>query len=693
MNSREKIRAVSWWLTWKDLQWPDDDVADAIERRADAAAEAGVNCAVIFGAHFRWDYLPLWDNLHDLLGTIRGALHRRGIRLFDHHSAVLTHRYSGIEEARAMRTFNKHHIPFAPSREVASTWTFHGEHLNDWRMIDITTGKPVFLKAYTAEEFCINNPGFRRAYCEYVKMLVSASGIDGLMCDDGLFYSGWTSCGCQWCRKKFREEYGHELPPVEDLTFWGNYSSEAFKDWIEMRFASTREFLEAVRSVLGDGYPLMACCSSSANYEMAKFALTYQEFCKPCNYIMLEMTGNTPELDGCWNRHFPEQALHLGLAAEYGYPCLGLGYGYTETTADFIWAFNQFLGSSTWFSTLKGRLGLPDSVTSLLKDDPELVGHAYNWEKDHTELLDGETDTETAVFFSRWTRDYYGMTQEDYGRDYDRCCIDLLDHNITFDVVSRIPEKGKYRVLVICSAICLDDSEYAALSRFLADGGCVIAGGPVGCRDKRALPRPEPWLSRYGITCDVKEPERPASFPPSAGMRPEMPVCTGSFRGNRVSHKEWIRTEDGSGSLLWTPGRMQSDSQEMNLPAVIRRMTVSAIDFPGTSCRGWRFRRFRGRNGQLILHALASAFEVETMKELERQRKNPRGNHLISGIRRKDSSSEITLKINVPCRSAKLYAPMAGFEKEIAIGKDGEVHLHLPEHVFYFILEFPSCES
>ena len=46
-------------------------------------------------------------------------------------------------------------------------------------MIDITTGKPVFLKAYTAEEFCINNPGFRRAYCEYVKMLVSASGIDG----------------------------------------------------------------------------------------------------------------------------------------------------------------------------------------------------------------------------------------------------------------------------------------------------------------------------------------------------------------------------------------------------------------------------------------------------------------------------------------------------------------------------------
>ena len=176
-------------------------------------------------------------------------------------------------------------------------------------------------------------------------------------------------------------------------------------------------------------------------------------------------------------------------------------------------------------------------------------------------------------------------------------------------------------------------------------------------------------------------------------MRPEMPVCTGSFRGNRVSHKEWIRTEDGSGSLLWTPGRMQSDSQEMNLPAAIRRMTVSAIDFPDASCRGWRFRRFRGRNGQLILHALASAFEVETMKELERQRKNPRGNHLISGIRRKDSSSEITLKINVPCRSAKLYAPMAGFEKEIATGKDGEVHLHLPEHVFYFILEFPSCES
>ncbi|MBO4630972.1 MAG: hypothetical protein J5858_03525, partial [Lentisphaeria bacterium] len=454
MIQNEKIRAVSWWLKWNDLIWPDDDVRDAIEKRADAAAESGVNCAVIFGAHFRWDFMPLWHNLHDLLAAVRQALHQRGIRLFDHHSSVLTHRCSNMQDVQAMRTFNKHHIPFAPSRNVAASWTFNGEYLNDWRMIDVLTGEPVFLKPYTAEEFCINHPGFRRAYCEYVRMLVEQTGIDGLMSDDSFFYSGWTSCGCQWCRKKFREEYGHDLPSSDDLRFWGNYSCEAFKDWIAMRYASTREFLSEVRNVLGPDFPLMTCCSSSANYAMPKYALNYQEFCGTCNFILLEMTGNSPELDGSWNQHFSEQAFHMGLARKYGYPCIGLGYGYTGYTADFIWAFNKFLGSSTWFSTLKGRLGLPDSKTAILPDDPELVGRAYNWEKDHPKLFDGESDTEIAVFFSRWTRDYYGMTAEDYGSDYNQCCLELLDNNITYVVVPDIPEAGKIRILILCSVIC-----------------------------------------------------------------------------------------------------------------------------------------------------------------------------------------------------------------------------------------------
>ena len=686
IKNDEKIRAVSWWLTWKDLQWPDDDVADAIERRADAFARSGANCAIIFGTHFRWDYLPLWFNLHDLIGTIADALHQRGIRLFDHHSSVLTHRYSTLKESRAIRRFNRHHIPFAPSRDIASTWTFNGELLDSWRMVDVATGNPVFLKAYTAEEFCINNPGFRAAYAKYVKMLLESTGIDGLMSDDGFFYAGWSACGCQWCRKKFREQYGHELPPVNDLTFWGNYSSEAFKDWIEMRYASTREFLEGVRNVVGPDFTLMSCCSSSADSTMPRYALTYQEFCHPCNCIMLEMTGNTPALDGGWNTHFPEQALHLGLANEYHFPCLGLGYGYTSDTADFIWAFNQFLGCSTWFSTLKGRLGLPDSKITGLKDDPELVGGGFNWEKKHAGLLAAQPDTRTALFFSRWTRDFYGMTQEDYTADYNQACVDLLNHNITFDVVTHIPEDTRnYDVLAICSAICLDDDEYNALNRFLAAGGHVIASGPVGCRDRRAVKRIHPWLAQYGISCEVDEPERSPVFPPATGMHRIVPFCRGSFNNTPLNDNEWVQVEKERGILYWTPGRMQSKAADLELPARIRR--IRPADIEPLKAAGWRFRRFKNNQSNQIFHALASTFDVSLMEELEKQRKNPIGNNLIASIRRKNSESEIIIKTDEKHHSAHLYFPLKETEADIPL-RNGKITLHIPEEVYYFILEF-----
>ena len=51
-------RLINWWLTWEDLNWPSVDIQDKIKRRAEKVAEANVTTAVLFGAHFRWDWLP-----------------------------------------------------------------------------------------------------------------------------------------------------------------------------------------------------------------------------------------------------------------------------------------------------------------------------------------------------------------------------------------------------------------------------------------------------------------------------------------------------------------------------------------------------------------------------------------------------------------------------------------------------------
>lgn len=681
----ESYRTASWWLNWNDMIWPDADVADKFKRRADMAAAAGVNMAVIYGAHFRWDFMPLWMNLHDMIHFIADELHQRGILLFDHHSAVVTHCYSNIEEAKTMRLRNRHHLPFAPSRDIGAEWTYKGKKLDDWLMIDIVTGKPVSLPVYTAKEFCINNPDFRQAYQDYVRRLLAETGIDGLESDDGIFYSNWTSCGCEHCRRKFMKEYGHAVPDISDTSFWGNYKSEAFKDWIEMRFASTREFLEGVRSVVGDGFPLMSCCSDSVGSFLPGYGMTYQEFIKPCDHIMLEMCGNSPSMDGTWQANIPKQMLHLGMSAEHNAPCIGLGYGFSTATADFIWAFNKFLGSGTWLSSIKGRLGLRDSQMTVLKDDTELPSKGFNAEKLNQRIFDAGPDADVAVFFSRWSRDFYSMGPMDYTDDYAKTCQELLDANITFQVVTSVPDAAKFKVLCVSGASCLDDAECAALDKYLSAGGTVLACGPCGCYDKRGNIPAKPWLAQFGIVCEVEEPERIATFPPNAKQPKTAAVCKGSFQGKALAQGEWACVKAGKGMLLWAPGRMQSASKELALAERVNGMLERKFIFPEEA--GWRFRVFK-REGKSIVHALADRFDVGCMEDLEKLRINRSGNTLIDRVsRRKDIASELSLRFGVDFKSAELFAPLTGAKETLKI-EGRSLDIKLDGDVYYFILSF-----
>jgi len=680
MKKGEFYRAASWWLTWEDMIWPDEDIADKFKRRADKALESGVNMAVIYGAHFRWDFMPLWMNLHDMIRFVADELHQRGILLFDHHSSVLTHRYANIQEARAMREGNRHHLSFAPSRDIANEWTYKGMKLNDWRMIDLVTGKPVFLERYTAEQFCMNNPYFQKAYQEYVRRLLDETGIDGLMSDDGIYYSGWTSCGCEWCRKKFQDNCGHLLPDVSDANFWGNPKSDAFKDWVEMRYVSTREFLEGVRSVVGKDFSLMTCCSDSVGSHLPAYGMTYQEFIKPCNHIMLEMCGNTPALNGTWSNGFPSQMLHVGIAAESGAPCIGLGYGFTEPAADFIWAFNKFLGAGTWLSSIKGRLGLRESQTRSLKDDMELPGNGFNFEKNNMELFDAETDTDMAVFYSRWTRDFYGMTQMDYVNDFRSTCSELLNKNITFDIVTNIPKASEYKVLILSSVSCLSDEEYSAVDKYLEDGGIIVASGPLGIFDRRGKKRERQWLAQFDARCEIEEPERIPAFPPWSKQEAVIPCCKGYYKGAAVVGSEWISLRDGK--LLWTPERMQEAG---GIGLAGRIASLVQMDVVPEENSGWRFRSFR-KNGKLFIHALAAEFDIGLMDDLEKLRKNYIGNNLINRIRKKRAvSDKITLVLEADFSEIKCYVPLKGIEESVLV-KDAKIDINVDDDVYYLII-------
>jgi len=648
------IRAISWWLTWPDLMWPDPRVKEHVRRRADEAAENGVNMAVIFGAHFRWDFMPMWDRLHALFAFIAEELHERDIKLFDHHSSCLVHRPRNENEVEEIFLKNRHHVPFYPGREAAENLSFNGDYLNDWRMINLVTGKPDFIPAYNAEEFCMNNPGFRAGYAEYLKRLVSTCSIDGVMSDDAIFDNGWETCGCEWCRKKFRDGWGHEIPPIEDVSFWGNRESTAFRDYVRFRFKSSEDFLRHVRASLPSEVSLMTCCCSSVGTYSTAAGMSYQDYAKHCDFVMLEMCGNMPDQNGRWDAQSASQALHMAIAREHELTSIGLGYGFSEDSADFIWAVNRFLGSDPWFSTLKGRLDPIAEDDPSLKDDAALVGNSYQWEQAHQELFCGEFEAEVAVFFSRTTRDSCAQAEADYVDDYRATCTALLDDNIPHFVVTRIPEVSDCAVLVMSSVIALAEEETAALQTYLESGGTVIATGPLGLRDGNARDLDVPFMVSMGMDCRVDEPQqRKPGFPPSQNWECVAPLCHGTFQGAKLSPTQWARADVGAGQLFWSPGRMQSCITELALNRHILAI-VSLNLWLGEQTHGWRIRVFRDGE-RWFIHGLA--VQVETEVNDRHFSHYSQHTSVISSITRSpETDNSVTLHACRPISSATLYS-------------------------------------
>ncbi len=654
VTPRPRYRAVSWWLTLNDLAWPNPELMDNIRRRADTCAANGVNCCTIFGAHMRWDFLPIWGRLHDEIRFIADELHQRKILLFDHHSAGVVQRPRNPAEALNVWHRNRHHLPFYPNYAEAATWQFAGSHLNDWRMLDLATGKPAYLPAYNAEQFCPNHPDFQAAYQTYVRRLLADTGIDGLMSDDAIFYADWHACGCHYCRVRFKQDYGHTLPPVSDAAFWGDRRNPAFRDWITLRYHSTRDFLGLVRAAVPAGFPLLTCCSSSDNYYLPGFGMSYQDFIQNCNHVMLEMCGSTPTLKGTWDDRVPSQWLHLDIARAHAAPCFGLGYGFFPDTAFFIWAVNKFLGSDCWFSTLKGRLDISPAELNGLADDPELVGEGYLWEMAHPDLFLGEVVAPVAILFSRATRDFYGEMPGDYSNDYNATCLALMQANLPVEVRTEIPLFGQTKALCLSGVMCLARDQRAALESFMTAGGLVIATGPTGYYDAAGNRSPQSWFDALGLAVELVEPARPGSFPPYQNFPKPVPLAKCHLRDAVVSQMSggWFNRSVGQGWFFWRPERMAEPALSPSVIAVLAVHQPAAFTLAGLPAT-WRTRSYQHGN-RLLIHCLPAQVETVLHPTLQNHFNQER---LVQKLRYEPLKGRLVVSPPTRCTAVWLHSP------------------------------------
>ena len=683
--SMEAQRIATWWIKWEDLNWPNADGVDNIQRRADGFAQAGVSAAMIFGAHFRWDFLPMHAQLHDYIATVAEALHRRGIKLYDHHSATLTHRYHTKEELRRIMLDSAPHLPFCPSFEAAESWCYKGKCLNDWRMLDVRTGKPVFLPQYMAECYCCRNPGFISAYLDYVRTLVRDTGIDGLSADDTIHMGSYASCGCAYCRAELRRRSGIDLPPVEDRTFWGNWDNSAWRSWIDLRFDTVGQFFEALRAALPDGFMLTACGGASASGYSVAAASDAMQFAKGSNYVNMELVGNTPPyrhdpltVNIPIRQRFSNASHHHAVARLHGTRFFNTGFAHSKVSANCIWAICKALGGDAWIGTLKSRLGLPDHILDTVPNEEDIVGNAFNFEKDHPELFEGELAVQVGVYFSYETRNHtmFGSLFSGYCEDYSETLALLFRKAISAHTLFRFPDSAdRYPVILLPSAAQINPDELRAMNRYLSDGGRIIATGPSalpGCRNHYSLP----------TKADV----------PAEEFFPSVPD------GIHLKQPDWLRmklpasavpegwTEPRKG-LFYHPIRASEGKNGDGLIGLCRSL-IKPMQAEVISAKGFLTTLFQSER-RCIVHLLAEEYDVNIDRKLDSMRTHRSRVNYITGAEPLGTNSTVLIKADLPIR---IYAPFCS-EQPSAEHHGGSYTVYLPKGCAYAIVSFDLTAS
>ena len=613
----ERNRIATWWITWEDLNWPDPDTYDKIKARAEGLAKASVNTVMLFGTHFRWDWMPVFPLLHNYIKTVADELHKYGIKLFDHHSVNLVHRYSTQEEMIHVMRDSGPHLPFSPTWEAAATWQYKGKYLNDWRMIDVKNGKPLYFPQYTAEGFCHRNPEFKEAYFDYVKYLIAETGIDGLSADDAMYYAHYNACACPHCRAELKRRAGIDLPPVDDLNFWGNWENPAWRHWIDLRFEATGDFYRELGQVIPEGFTLTGCGGSSASAGAVQAATDARHFLQGCNMVNLELSGNTPPY-----KHDPKtvnvplksrlanSSHHQAAARERGVRAFSNAYVFTTQAANIAWGLSKILDADAWIGMLKARLGLPRHILATLNEEKDIVGEAFGFEKAHPELFRGEFAGQLAVYFSYETRNHtmYGNLNKGYSKDYSDALSLLFRDGICPHTVFDIPKDANTYPLLLLSGVCrMTQEEQSALHNYLNAGGKVIAVGPSclpGCKHSWNLP------TRANVPKD--------SF--FTTVLPGESWVKGAVWHNQEIPSSgdadvWSQPLEG---MYYHPQRITEQANNQKILELCRRF-MKPLPIKVTASKGYLCSIFEAED-QLTVHFLAEEYDVDIDHELDRIR-------------------------------------------------------------------------
>ena len=501
-------RAASWWCTIEDLQWPQKAIVEKIKRRAEAFSNAKIDTAINFGFHIRFDFSNYFGQLHGYYANVCEELHQYDIKFMDHYSCNHIERPRGEAEFKKLAKGQRHHVLLFHDPIAAEYAQYEGHLFNDICEVDLRDGGRGYAAQYQMEAFCHNNPGFLDMHKKYLQRLMKEVPFDGIEVDDMCDYAGLTTCGCSFCRDRFRKEYGHEIPPFSDKSFfgdtsksmvqWGNYENPVFRDWIRMKFDSVADHLKMIKDTIGDK-PLMTCCSSTGPIYLNSIALNLETLAPKLDLFMLENVGtNIKCVD--WIRMDAEALQQKDIAQKRGnVPAMALSYTIYEKGAYLGWGLSRFWGVANWCSTYNHRLE-EDPADAM--ENEAVISPLNNWEIKNSNLdyMDGKDIVEVRLVSSSYCRDngWRGVDKLEQWDKVKAWSADLVKNNIGYRFV-RSEELSdaillckENTPLILDSLGCVSESQFNSIKIFLSKGGTAWLALPFGTHDEKGYKRPVP---------------------------------------------------------------------------------------------------------------------------------------------------------------------------------------------------------
>lgn len=477
-----------WYSADAVFKWDDEK----FEKDAKNFKDTGITSVILFGTHFRYSFWAYWDDIVKMIGRIVKIFHKHGIKVIEHHSSHLT--YAPVKEEDWNKLLGREDGNsgdglggFPNFRETSqSNPILGGAHLDDFAQIDGGTGKKALssyihtegknmewiFKHYNGNAHCFNHPAFEASYKDHLAKII-ATGVDGMMNDDVQWFGGNNACTCEYCRQKFREETGYELPSPEDWpNFYENFDDPVYIAWKKFKKNSSADFhfrMDKFYKSLGFDPMRPAYCAEVLPFDTTCYG--FEGGAQLWDYIFQECCGIIRESYVC----FAGEAVHrYALARRHNVPSMALMYPSTKDSTYAGWALSRSWGQLFTGGTAK---------------NPELYDKDYRvFEKANEDYyIAPDKISDIAFYFSKKTRDY---CDHDAPRKFMKPLMSYVESayvsGIGCDMVfedDNLDALCRNKVIAAISVEAMEDAELLKLKEYVEQGGILYISGVFAEKD------------------------------------------------------------------------------------------------------------------------------------------------------------------------------------------------------------------